>query len=428
MKNHVLISIFFLLLLLPLCSSVQIEMKSSYDIGETLLAKVSGNFLEPILNQDIYFYRRHMPTTMDFNIVKIDSDYYLYAQIPFEKLPDNYSILIQGVKSIQGAQTKEEDIFYNFSITNKTADFSIEPAVLTAKSNFNILVQNLQDKTLSIKVSLSNKTSSSEGFWSFFTGGGSEEDSSFSLSAGESKSIPFVIENFNEGLSTIKISSENLEYPVPVKVTKEPEKPDFSFEDSNLETYSQINLTKTEEIFVVNSKNKPIYNISLSLSSSLRDYVNLSKLIISEIKENSKEKIEIVFFSMNETNVDGTLEAEHEGKSIELEISFHVLNQSALEEYESKNNISNTSTYPKTCAELNGIPCGEGMICNGTNATASDERFCCVGPCNKLAPSSIKKILGWSLLIIGLLVLSWFLITKYARVKRTVSLPKFSRK
>lgn len=392
-----------LLLILPLCSAVQIDMKSSYNLGETIIAKVSGNFAQAISDGDVSFYRRHMQTSMTPYILKIDNEYYIYAQIPLEKIPDNYSLVIKGAKYFQGNEVITKDLYSNFSITNKTADFSVEPGVLSSNSDFDLVIQNFQDKEISIKVSLSNKTESSGGFFSIFSSGGdSKELSSFSLLSGEIKKVNINLSSLQNGLNTIKLSSENLEYFIFANIVKENEKPNFYFEKSEINVSSSTNSTESVKVFLSNPTSEPIKNVSLSLSASLRDYANLSNDSFDELKANSLTEINLEFFSSREVNETGFLKAESSEKTRILNIYF----SSYGDYFKPEENSS------KTCSELSGQACAVGLVCTGTIVNASDDR-CCVGVCNKPASSSYKALIGWTFLTIILLLLFWFLTTKY---------------
>jgi hypothetical protein len=334
MKNKLLISIFCLLLVFPFCSSAQISMKENYDLGETLIAKISGNFLQPPSEQSISFYRRHMSTTMDFSLTKVENDYYVYSKIPFEKIPDNYSIVIEDVRYFQGSTIKTDNLFYNFSISNETADFSIEPAALIAYSDFSVSVQNNLDSELSLEVSFLNETEPSGGFFSFFAGD-SESASSFLLSPGEEKSIFFDIDDFSEGLNIINITSNNLKYSISASIIKEEENTEFNFE------YSQINVSfktyslKSKKVKILNDGENTIENISLSLSSSLKSYLNLSTELIERIEPNSSAEITITFFSKKKISLAGSLEAEKESIVESLPI-YVIFDEDAIDEEDDK--------------------------------------------------------------------------------------------
>ena len=94
MKTKILI-ILFILLLLPLISAVEFELKTNFSQGETLIAKVSGYFLEPILKENIFFYRGHVRIPMEYDVAEIGEEFYIYALLS-DKSPNNYSIVIKN--------------------------------------------------------------------------------------------------------------------------------------------------------------------------------------------------------------------------------------------------------------------------------------------------------------------------------------------
>lgn len=427
-KNLIFILV---LLLFPFCSSVQIEMKQSYDLGETLIARISGNFAQPILEENIFFYRRHMSTAMPFSLSKIEGDYYIHAQIPFEKTADNYSLSIEKIKYFQGTQVIEKNLSFNFSITNKTADFFIEPAVLSTEEDFFISLQNLKEEKISVKAYLSNETDApSGGFFSFFSKEPEkqEENYSFSLVPGETKNIYFEIDKLNSGLNLIRLKSENLEYSVRVyafNIKEEGEKVNFYFEEPEMNLSLIVGFQKSKNISLFNPGEEDIENISLSLSNSMGSYINISTTNIEEIDSNSSERVRLDFFSSEKGYVEGFLKAEHENKTIFLPIYI-----TSIPGYEGKNstetNVVTGRTDTKTCLEINGTPCGGELVCAGTLINASDDR-CCIGKCSEKDISEMKKA-GWILLILGIIVLLWILGIKYFKTKNKIMLSKILKK
>ena len=72
---------FFVLVLVPVVFAAEIEMPSEFNQGETLIAKVTGNFYESITENDVEFYRDHVRTSVILNVEKIDNAFYIYAQL-----------------------------------------------------------------------------------------------------------------------------------------------------------------------------------------------------------------------------------------------------------------------------------------------------------------------------------------------------------
>src|SRR3990167_3111664 len=91
------IAILLILFLFPVASAVQVDTKSEFSQGETLLAKISGNFINPLTKENIFFYRGHVRTPTIYEISKTNNDYYLYAQL-LGKASGNYSLAIENTR------------------------------------------------------------------------------------------------------------------------------------------------------------------------------------------------------------------------------------------------------------------------------------------------------------------------------------------
>ena len=82
-----------LVLFFPLISSASIEIKNSYSSGETIIAKVLGSFVDPILESNVEFYRGHVKIPIDYEIGFLNNEYYIKASL-IGKTANNYSIQI----------------------------------------------------------------------------------------------------------------------------------------------------------------------------------------------------------------------------------------------------------------------------------------------------------------------------------------------
>ena len=342
MKKTILILLAFLILILPLMSAVEVDMKTEFSQGETLMAEISGNFLEYLEKENIFFYREHVKIPLDYDIAKIDDKYYVYAQLG-DKTPNNYSLRIENVRYMQGVNIVEEDIIKNFVITDGLADFKVNPGFIIADEAFAIEVQNLRNFKIEIDIN-ENKTSTGKSlFESLFSLGTFESD--IELFSGEIKDLEFDLGN-ETSFNFIELKTENITYKIPVYV--------FVIETTTEEEDESEEETTTEE--------------------------------------------------EDESEEETTIEEDEETTS---------------DSEEKEDEIKIVST--KTCAEENGTICGDNEKCNGTIIQARDAT-CCLDTCQVIKKSNTGKILGWSMVIIILLIVIWFFKVKYKGAKKEINL------
>ena len=429
MKKSVVLIL--LLLIFPIISAVEFDMKTNFSQGETLMAKVSGYFLEPILKENIFFYRGHVRIPMEYDTTKIEDEFYIYALLS-GKNPDNYSIVIKNIKYMKGSQVSEEELTKNFSITENTADFSINPGFVITKDNFFIEVQNLQDYkiTIQIKTSTKNATSEEGGFFASLFGNEeeSEEGNSITLMSGEIKKINFEIENIKQPMfKLIELSTENLKYEIPVYVfieeASEKKEREFKFEPSELNISMPTESKTTRIIYLYNTGQETLENISLSVSDSLKSYINLSIEQIEELEANSNIKIEFYIFSEEEGEVEGHIKAKTENETL---LTYSAIFLNFLKDYTPLDE-DDEILITKTCSEQGGKVCGSGEECSISNIETSDELKCCLGTCEKIEKSSAGKIIGWVIFILVAGFLIWFFMKKYKGAKKPIDLLKISK-
>ena len=149
-----LVFLLLILLIFPIISAIEFDVKEEFSQGETLIAKVSGNFLIPLQRENVFFYREHVRIPVEYDIKKINNDYYIYALL-LGKDSRNYSIALENIRYMQIGEVSEEDVVKNFTINNQTADFSVNPGFVSG-GEFSLAVQNLKDKQITINVNVGN--------------------------------------------------------------------------------------------------------------------------------------------------------------------------------------------------------------------------------------------------------------------------------
>ncbi len=464
-KKLIIFTSIFLLILFPIVSAIDFNMKSEFKQGETLIAKISGNFLDPILKENIHFYRGHVPTSLDFYLTRINNDYYLYALLS-EKNPANYSIVIENSRYFKGNKIIDENIIKNFTINNKTADFFVNPGFIKTNDNFFIEVQNLQDFEITINKKVfegyspdftnnlkENKTS--KGFFEMLFGTPSKNSTenyseSFVLSSGEIKKINFNIDKSKltkSSLNTIELSSENSKYSIPIFIftntsLNENEEKKFQFDKSKINITLPTNSNITQIIHLYNRGNSDLENITLFISNSLKPYLTISTNNISKIRKNSSRKIELYFNSLSEEKIiegqitaKSPVESKYEGAGNVYVYSAVFLN--FVKDYQpldnsKKNNLTNinlNSSVLDECSKKGGDICNTdaGEECTGSLDYTSDG-LCCLSGCIKPEESSKGKIIGWGMIILIIILLAWFFKFKYRGAKKQINLLKIGKR
>jgi len=422
-----------ILLILPELSAIEFDMNPKFQQGETLLAKVSGNFLEPVLEENIFFYRGHTRVPMEYGINKINDEYYIYALL--DKTPGNYSVAIKDIPYMKGSQTTEEDIIKNFSILNTIADFSVNPGIIVSNGNFFIEVQNLQENKITIQIKIkdsfsatpkesSNESEEDGGLFGFFGNGNVvlDYEDSFTLISGETKEIFFEAKDITESeFKIIELSTNNLQYELPVYIYAEGKGAErqkgIKFDPSELNVTFPTNSNSTRYIYLINTGDENLENISISMSDSLKPYVNLSITNIEELEKNSSKKIEVYFLSEEETQLQGSIKAQVEG---EYFIAYTAIFLNFIKDY-----IPPEIT--KTCEELEGVICNQNQECIGESVKAKDA-VCCLGSCKEKEKDNLGIIIGIGIILLVIGILIWFFLKKYRKIKKPVNLLKIAKR
>jgi hypothetical protein len=423
MKKSLIIFFALAFLFFPLISSAEITLlntDTNLSQGETLIAKVSGNFVDAIANENIFFYKgqildQNFRVSMEHNITKIGDDYYIYA-LTSGKTQDNYSISIENVRYMKGAETVSDKIIKNFTITNDMAAFSLKPGFVIASGDFFVEVQNLEENEIAINVDTMINNS---GVRKIFVSGSTSTTNSISLKSGEIKKINFQLSSGSPALQNVELSSENFTYNLPVYLSTSSgvtvNEASFRIEPSELTLSLDANSTIKRTIRIYNTGDKDLKDISLSLPSSLTSYVLLSQTKV-DVNAKSNVPVELSFSSKKITEVDGTLKATVGNLTASLEISLAF----------SKPVVQTNQTIPavKTCAEINGtLYDTQTQNCGLTPIDAKDG-WCCQGIVSPIPEDSTGKIIAVVIIVIIILGLIWFYFAKFRKAKKPVDLLK----
>ncbi|MDD5699733.1 MAG: hypothetical protein PHH00_00875 [Candidatus Nanoarchaeia archaeon] len=427
MKKSIIPVLFFALLILPAISAVQVEMKSNFSQDETLIAQVSGNFLEKIQEQNVLLYNGHVRVSFIPYVAEIEDKFYIYGQL-FGKSEGNYSVVISGVDYFESGETKDDDVVKNFTITNETADFSLTPGFLETTGNFSITAQNLMDTALTVTSFIKNSTGTETGFFGSLFGGGSTGSgkTETQISAGKTKSITFSPGNsYNNQLIYAILETDNTHYEVPVFVLnntiQEENKSAFEFRPNHRSISLATNSSTFIYLNLYNSGQTTFKDVSVSVSDIIKPYVFIQNQTLV-LDANSSTQIRA---NISSGNLNGIFEGQITAASENLTYDF-ILTLNFSKSYVPPANGTNLFY---TCVELGGQFCNEGQTCAGEGKLAEDGAGCCVGECNAVAANTNSgRIFGWMLAAIIVLLVIVFFVWRYFKAKKPFNLLDFARK
>ena len=125
--------------------------------GETLIATLEGNILEPIQKEDVGFFIDHVQKPFDYDILRIDNTYYIYAILPYNQ--DQYTLRMEDIYFKENNQFITQDLHFNFTISNLTADFYADPGVVVTNQNFTISLYNNMNSQINVNYGFEDNSS-----------------------------------------------------------------------------------------------------------------------------------------------------------------------------------------------------------------------------------------------------------------------------
>lgn len=398
----------FLFLLIPFLSAVELTYETEYAQGETLIAKVSGNFVDAPTKDNTYFYRdAHVRTPAEYDVKKLADEYYIYVKLP--EAQNNYSIVMKEVSYYSGSSVLDDDLTMEFTTTNTTADFSVNPGFVSTAEDFSLEVQNLKDSSITLTSTFDTEIVET------------------TLLSGEIEDLDFEINDLT-GLTTLELTDGNFSYEIPVYILGDSSSTtnttDFEFDPAKIEVSMATESTASTILFLKNN-GRDLENITFELSEEIEPYVTLSIDELDELESGKDKKIILDIASdVDEAQLTGQIKANANSEfytycSVELNFIKNYIPENETEE-------PYVPETTKTCAELNGTICETGTECDGESISAKDD-FCCLTTCKEIQKSSFGKILGWILILAVLAFVAWFFLRKYRGAGNPVDLLKIAR-
>ncbi len=417
-KSHKFVFAFLVVFLLSFSfiSALEYEIKEEFAQEETLFAKVSGRFVDSISSKDIYLYQDNVRVAFIASVKKINDDYYISGQ-GVTKEAGNYSLRITGIRYIVSGETRSDDIIIPFQVSNEVADFTANPLVVVTSEKFTLEISNNVDKRIEVKSSFG------------------KIDATTLLTYDETKEIEFSLENQEESsVSTITLKSENTEYKIlAFKITPQSnpgivaDQGGVSIQTEKIERIAYIEDGKKAGVFVIiNPWENELKNVEISVSDSIKDYVNiLNKTVNMESKSEKSIMFEVI---------PGNEEKEITGEIIVKTNSAETALPVYLKIFQAyQGDAQNPGEKYQDCNQVfAGVTCKSDEECIGQVRDPTENPICCLGECKSKTPEPLdtdkaSKIVGWVLTLSLVLIGAWFFLKKYKGASRPIDLLKIGK-
>ncbi|MEK6892634.1 MAG: hypothetical protein AABX07_00350 [Nanoarchaeota archaeon] len=346
------------LTIMPFASAISTDMKKEYSSGETIIAEISGNILEPLSADNVKLKRINSEVPIEYDLKRIGERYYLWMIAP--STPDNYTLIIKNIATTILGQAEKIDFTQNFTVLTNLSDYSIRPGFIFTQEDFSVKVQLNEDADKTISADFPDKRE-------------------VVLKPGENK-ISFSIKDFgNVGFIKINIGKYVLPADIINKNKQVSIKRGFAFSPEIVE--SEMLLAENEKISAVGLK-----SLEKNGTEIIRLKYDKDKFSLSPDSNITIGPNETIYFNLTIKNFK-TGELYDEVYAISSNFSALLVVKARIIENRTLpvvvDNVENKTDVKKNyrCSEIsNGRFCSSNELCSGQSLNALDGN-CCVGVC-----------------------------------------------
>ena len=367
---------------LQLVSAIGINMKSTFQPGETALGTIEANFLSQITPENIYFYSDRVSIPLVFDIARINDKYYFYVILPIQER--EYTMIIKDAHYFENSQEQLRDIEKNFSVSGNITDFSVYPGFIITKNNFTLSLES-KNKALDVTMTVQNQSIQ------------------VNLPIAKTKKVDLRVSSDNFTIDTISVSSGSTNYKIPIAILSSNKSVYYSrntsenITDSEKFRFSQseLNISVNEDseslydVYLVNVGDKDLENIKIVLSGDVKSIATITPSTF-DLKQSESKKIELKINSADIGTFRGKITAETDSLSTSSDIIINSLSKDT--------EIPTPIETKEPCVVYNGIICKSSEQCSSAVRDSSEGAgACCLGKCESKT--------SYTTIIIGILIL-----------------------
>lgn len=374
-------------------SGLNIEINDQYQPLETILIKVSGNFLQGITNDQIEFRRDHVKVPIKYGLEKFEEDYFIWAIAPENE--NNYSLNLMNVFTSVSGKSIEMDFQKNFSILGNKSEYTISPGVIYTDKDFTIEVISNIDNKIEIP-------------------GKYLEEHNIELRPGLNE-LTYSVRAIDK---TSYLEIQIGKYTVPTYIIAK-------FKNTTIQPINKIRFKPRyiESIVYLESKGStyPFKLISID-ENNYEVFLEYDKNIFEispkqqsyQLNGDNELEFNITYIGKNNLEVEEKIVALFGNYSIELPVYLNFTTNISKVETPYLNDPDLQEQY-YSCSDISGIICTAKEVCEG-RVENTREGICCIGQCQAPKKSGGLGWIGWIIITIVILggVYVWM---KYRGIK-----------
>jgi hypothetical protein len=384
------------LLLSTSASALTTTLKSEYQRGETMLARVDGQIINTLSAGNVEFKRGTVRVPLTFEIKKLGSNYYIWAIAP--SAYGNYTMYIYNIMTSgeQAPFTFEQ----NFTVSQTTSDYTINPGFVTTSGNYEVDItlnkDTATDITYDFPVSRTIHLTPGDNTVIFSVAGTRElhithlgvYDFPLYLTVGSEPVANDTVEN-----NTVQNNTTEQSRQIFLEIT--PQK---------LSRLALIGSFPSYGFALYNKGNETVENIKFVYNTSL---LSLGAEDSVDLEANQTYYFNTTFNNPINDTIRETILIETGDSNISIPLFIDVTKNittvidTYAEPVSDNNNTNETRRTSFYCSEMSGKICPEGTSCSISLVESKDGK-CCLGTCAKVKTSSYSWI-GY--LIAGIVVL-----------------------
>lgn len=402
-KYRILFLLAFFLLICNV-SAITSDLKDNYRPGETVIIKIDGNILEPIVKEQVEFRKAqqiNVVVPIFYDLKKLGDNYYLWFIAPVEKENMSYTLMIKSIVTTNLGQTVKINFQDNFTIAGNLVDYNILPGFIFTREDFSVSVNLNEDIDKTITVNFPNSRE-------------------VKLKPGQNK-LEFSTKDIKyTTLQNIKIGNYNFLAYINRNFTAQIKNNNsISISPSLIDSVKLLSDKGIKySVTLENEGGNDIENLYLTYNKNLFKIEPNSK--INLVSGESKEfTIELLSNPKNNITEQIIVKSDLHNISQYLNVNIRFISNYSTINLTSINNTDDNVTLGYYCAELGGKVCASSETCTSNLENSLDGK-CCLSVCQPAKKASNAWV-GYVLVLIAIGIIV-YVYWNYKRVKANKSL------